>query len=176
MDDDPVAMAVLASVWLVLGLAIVVSGLLAARRPAALVVGRVAVVGLYLGAGAAVNALFLLTGADYDGFADGAPIPFVRDTWQSLVVPHHEVFIWLLVAFEAAVGVAAALGGRATRLAYVAAVAFHVALLSFGFGFWAWSLPVATGLLLLLRAELRPAPPGPAHAPTRSRRSATSSR
>lgn len=161
MTDDPRAMALLATAWVVLGLTVVVAGLLSRRRPRARTVGRVAVVVLFLVAGAAVNAMFLLTGADYDGFADGSPVAFVRDTWQSLVVPRHEVFIWLLVAFEAAVGIAAALGGRATRLAYVAAIGFHVALLSFGFGFWAWSLPVVAGLVLLLRAAGPAAVPAP---------------
>jgi uncharacterized membrane-anchored protein len=155
MSDDPVVMAVLATAWVVLGLTVVVSGVLAARRPRARTVGRVAVAVLFLAAGAAVNAMFLLTGADYDGFADGSPIAFVRDTWQSLVVPRHELFIWLLVVFEAAVGVGAAVGGRATQVAYVAAIAFHVALMSFGVGFWVWSLPMIVGLVLLLRAERR---------------------
>lgn len=153
MTDDPLAMALLAAVWVVLGLTVVVSGVLAGGHPRARVVGRLAVTVLFLLAGAAVNALFLLTGADYDGFADGSPVDVVRETWQSLVVPRHELFIWALVGFEAAVGLGAAAGGRATRLAYVAAIGFHVALLSFGFGFWAWSLPLLAGLVLLLRAE-----------------------
>lgn len=161
MTDDPAAMAVLAVTWVALGVTVVVSGALAARRPRARTVGRVAVAVLFLLAGAAVNTLFLLTGADYDGFADGSPVAFVRDTWQSLVVPRHELFIGLLVVFEAAVGVAAAVGGRATRFAYVAAIAFHVALLSFGFGFWAWSLPMVAGLVLLLRAEQAAVSPAP---------------
>ena len=32
--------------------------------------------------------------------------------------------------------------GRATQVAYLAAIAFHVALLSFGFGFALWSIPM----------------------------------
>ncbi len=157
MGDDPVLMAVLATTWVALGLTVVVSGLLAEQRPWARTLGRAAVAMLFLLAGAAVNALFLLTGADYDGFAAGSPVALVRDTWQSLVVPHHAVFIWLLVLGEAAIGVAVALGGRAMRAAYLAAAAFHVALMVFGFGFWVWSLPVLLGLILLLRAERRAA-------------------
>ena len=44
--------------------------------------------------------MFLATGEDYGDFADGAYIPLVRDTWQSLVVPNHHIFISLLIAFE----------------------------------------------------------------------------
>ena len=115
--------------------------------------GRVAVAVLYLAAGAAVNTWYLLRGDDYDGFADASPIPFVRDTWQSLVVPDHDIFISVLIAFELAVGVLAVLGGKRTQLAYVAAIAFHVALLSFGWGFFLWSIPMIAALTTLLRAE-----------------------
>jgi hypothetical protein len=108
---------------------------------------------LYLGAGALVNTLMLLTGEDYADFADGSYIPFVHHTWRSLVVPNHHVFISLLVAFEAAVGLLALAGGRKAQLGLVAAMAFHVALLSFGWGFYLWSIPMlaALGQLLVTR-------------------------
>lgn len=110
---------------------------------------------LYVAAGAAVNTAFLLSGTDYSGFADGSWSAFVRETWESLVVPRHALFIGLLVVFEASVGVLALVGGRATRLAYLAAIGFHVALMSFGVGFWAWALPLLVAFGLLLRAEVR---------------------
>ena len=125
------------------------------RHPGALRTGRLAVGGLYLMAGAFVNAMFIVRGDDYDGFADGADVDFVRDTWQSLVVPNHHAFIWVLVAFEAEVGLLALAGGRRTQLAYGLAIAFHVALLSFGWGFFLWSLPMLAALSQLLRAERR---------------------
>jgi hypothetical protein len=115
--------------------------------------GRAGVGALYLGAGALVNAGFLIRGDDYQGFADGAYVSFVRETWESLVVPHHEPFIWLLVAFEATVGVLALSGGRRTQAAYALAIAFHVALLSFGWGFYVWSIPMIWALVQLLRSE-----------------------
>jgi hypothetical protein len=155
VSDDPRVMALLASAWVACALVLVVSGALAGRRRSWRLAGRVATAVLYLAAGAAVNLAFLLGGVDYDGFADGSWSAFVRDTWQTLVVPRHELFIGLLVVFEAAVGVLALLGGRATRLAYVAALGFHVALMAFGVGFWLWAVPVAAAFALLLRAEVR---------------------
>jgi len=119
--------------------------------------GRRSVAALYLGAGAAVNAFFLLRGDDYAKFADGAYVRFVRDTWRDVVVPHHHLWIALLIAFELAVGALALLGGRRTHLSYVAAIAFHVALLSFGWGFYLWSVPMVWALSVLLRGELRAA-------------------
>jgi hypothetical protein len=44
-------------------------------------------------------------------------------------------------------------GGKRTQVALVAAIGFHVALLSFGWGFFLWSIPMIGALGLLLRAE-----------------------
>jgi len=122
-------------------------------HPGALRMGRLGVGVLYLIAGAFVNATFIVRGDDYDGFASGAYVDAVRETWQSLVAPNHHVFIWLLVVFEVAVGLLALAGGKRTQLAYGLAIAFHVALLSFGWGFYLWSLPMLAALTQLLRAE-----------------------
>jgi hypothetical protein len=146
-------------IWVSCATVIVVAALRSRRHREALRAGRIGVGVLYLAAGAAVNGFFLLRGDDYAKFADGSYIPFVRDTWRSLVVPNHELFIGLLIAFEAAVGVLAFAGGRWTQVAYVAALAFHVALLSFGWGFYLWSLPMVAALLTLLRAERAPVAP-----------------
>jgi hypothetical protein len=108
---------------------------------------------LYVAAGAAVNTFFLLRGDDYAEFANGSAIAFVRHTWRDLVVPHHELWIGLLVVFELCVGILAVLGGRRTQLAYLAAIAFHLALMSFGWGFSLWSLPMIAALVALLRGE-----------------------
>lgn len=139
--------------WVGCAAVIVRAAVRSARHPAALATGRRAVAVLYIAAGAAVNALFLLRGDDYETFADGSAIGFVRDTWRSVVVPDHDLFIGALVAFELAVGVLALAGGRRTQLAYAAAIAFHVALLSFGWGFALWSVPMVASLVTLLRRE-----------------------
>lgn len=141
--------------WVVLGV-VVWAGVRSRTDLRALRVGRLAMAALYLGAGALVNAVFVLRGDDYADFAAGSYLPFVRDTWASLVVPNHHLFIGgLLVAFEAAVGVLALLGGRRAALALIGAIGFHIALLGFGWGFFLWSLPMLVGLVLLLQAQLR---------------------
>lgn len=142
--------------WVLLGVVIVWAGVRSRADLRALRVGRLALAALFLGAGALVNAVFVVRGDDYADFAAGSYLPFVRDTWASLVVPNHHLFIGgLLVAFEAAVGVLALLGGRRAAVALIGAIGFHVALLSFGWGFFLWSLPMLVGLVLLLRAQLR---------------------
>ena len=139
--------------WVGCAVVIVRAAMRSSRHPDALATGRRAVAVLYIGAGAAVNALFLLRGDDYETFADGSAIGFVRDTWRSVVVPDHDLFIGALIAFELTVGVLALAGGRRTQLAYAAAIAFHVALLSFGWGFALWSVPMVASLVTLFRQE-----------------------
>ena len=68
--------------------------------------GLAAVAALWVVAGAGANLWFLARGDDFSGFADQAPTSVVQDTWESLVVPHHAVFIGLLIAFEASAGAA----------------------------------------------------------------------
>ena len=157
--------------------AIVVAGAVRARRhPGSLWLGRAGVGVLYVAAGAGVNAVFLIRGDDYAEFADGSYIAFVRRTWADVVVPNHDLWIGLLIVFELSVGVLAVIGGRRTQIAYASAIAFHVALLSFGWGFYLWSLPMIVALVTLLRAE-RQSHPGshdlaPDRASGRTRRSA----
>lgn len=50
-------------------------------------------------------------------------------------------------------GVTALLGGKRTQVAYVAAIGFHIAPLSFGSGLYLWSVPVRAALVTLLRAN-----------------------
>lgn len=145
----------LAPVWVLLGGAIVGYGVRAGRSATALSRGCYAVAVLWVLAGALVNAAILGFGGSYSGFADGAYVDFVHDTWESLVVPHQTLFIGLLVAFEALAGGIVILPGLPRRVGLAALVAFNLALLSFGWGFYLWSIPVGTGLVLLLRAELR---------------------
>ena len=140
-------------IWVACAVVIIGAALRARDSAWATRVGELGVAVLYLVAGALVNTVYLIQGEDYSDFADGSYLPFVRDTWASLVVPHHELFIGLLVAFELAVGLLALAGGRYAELGLLAAAGFHVALLAFGWWFYAWSLPVLAALVLLLRAE-----------------------
>lgn len=153
-------------VWAVCGLTIVVCGLLARRHNTAYRLGIATTSFLWVLAGAAVNLEMLLTGRSYSGFADGAQLQFVTDTWESLVVPHEPVFIGLLVAGEAVAGVAVLVEGRARRLALSALACFNVLLVSFGWAFLVWALPLTVALLLLLRATPMTARHGTSGTPT----------
>lgn len=139
--------------WVTLGVVIVTCSLRAARSRRAYVTGVTAVSLLWVGAGALVNAYFLARGDDYSGFADGASTSFVTDTWESLVVPHHSLFIGLLILFEATAGAMVIVEGHVRQVALMLLVAFDIALVSFGWGFLVWSIPMATALTLLWRAD-----------------------
>jgi hypothetical protein len=141
--------------WVTLGIVTVVAAVRAGRSSGARRVGLLAVGLLFTAAGALVNAVFLATGEDYADFAQGSYLPFVRDTWRSLVVPHHHVFIAALIVYELVVGVLVLSGGRRAELGLVGAIGFHVALLSFGWAFYGWAIPMLVALLLLLRAQRR---------------------
>jgi hypothetical protein len=151
---------VLPVVWVGLGAAIVACSLRASRSRRAYEVGVIAVSVLWVAAGAAANAYFLARGADYSGFADGASTSFVRDTWESVVVPRHGLFIGLLIAFEAAAGVLVLIEGPPRQVALLVLIAFNVALVSFGWAFLAWSAPLVVALYLLWRAGRRADRPG----------------
>jgi hypothetical protein len=155
----------LPAAWGTLGLTVFVSALLASRHRSALAVGIGAVSVLWVVAGAGANLAMLLDGTTYTEFADGSAIPFVRDTWESLVVPHHHVFIGLLIAGEALAGVLVLIPGRLRQAALVALVCFNATLVVFGWAFAVWAVPLVTALVLLLRADRRtqrrtPAPEG----------------
>lgn len=139
--------------WAVLGLTIVTTGVFARQHPRVLTAGLGAVSLLWVVFGAGANAAMLAEGTTYTGFADGSPVPFVTRTWESLIVPHHHVFIGLLVAGEGVAGVLVLAGGRAREVALAALVVFNLTLVVFGWGFAIWGVPVATGLALLGRAD-----------------------
>jgi uncharacterized membrane protein YphA (DoxX/SURF4 family) len=142
---------VLPVLWVGLGIVIVGCSVRAARSRRAYVTGVTAVSVLWVVAGAGANAYLLARGADYSGFADGASTSFVRETWESLVVPHHGLFIGLLIAFEAVAGVLVLVEGAVRQWALVLLIAFNVALVSFGWGFLVWSVPMVVALSLLRR-------------------------
>ena len=139
--------------WAMLGLTILAGGVSARRSTRSLRIGIRASSLLWVVFGAGANLLMLAAGTTYAGFADGSSFRFVRDTWESLVVPHHHSFICLLVAGEALAGVLVLVGGRVREATLLALVAFNLTLIVFGWGFAVWGVPVATGLFLLYRAE-----------------------
>lgn len=82
-------------------------------------------------------------------------------------MPHHGLFIGLLIAFEATAGVLVLVEGAPRQLALVLLIGFTVALVSFGWGFLVWSIPMVSALSLLWRAGRA------AHAPADQRRATT---
>jgi hypothetical protein len=141
--------------WASLGVATIVAAIRSRHGEQAVLAGRVILSALFVGAGALVNLALLLGGEDYADFAEGSFIPFVRETWASLVVPNVGIFIPILIAFETFVGITVLMGRRWTQAALVAAIGFHVALMAFGVGFFIWSVPMIAALATLLRRELR---------------------
>lgn len=139
--------------WAVLGLTIVGCSLRAHRDDRARKVGIAAVSLLWFGAGALANLAMLAAGNTYTRFASGSEIPYVRDTWESLVVPHHHVFIGLLIAGEALAGILVLVPGRVREVVLLVLTAFNATLVVFGWGFAIWAVPLVIGLSLLYRAE-----------------------
>jgi hypothetical protein len=140
--------------WVACVATAIVASVLAIWRPRARYIGRVAVGMLMLLGGAIFNAVNLALG-DYAGFADQAHFGWVTDAWRGIVAPNQYVFIGLLVAFEAVVGVLILSGGRRTQLGLIGAIGFHVALWLFGWFVTIYSLIMLPALVLLLRAERR---------------------
>jgi hypothetical protein len=124
------------------------------RRPGRVAgVGRLAVGVMFTG-GAVVHVAIVVTGtATYRQFADAAFIPFVKQAWVSVFMPHAALLGLLLAAFELAVGLLILAGGRKTTIGLVAAIAFHLGLMLFGWGFWFWSVPMLATLIALLRFD-----------------------
>lgn len=142
--------------WLVLGGTALVAALRAGRSPRALEVGRWAIGILFTVFGAGVNAAYLAAGNGYyDEFAEPSPFAFVRDTWESLVLPHQWFFIGLLILGEAVAGTLVLLGGQRAQAGLVALIAFHVGQLAFGGVLWVWAPLMLVTLSLMLRAERR---------------------
>lgn len=86
--------------WVGCAVVLIVAAVRSLHRPAALRLGRLTTGVLFLAAGAAMNGWFLLRGDDDGEFADGAHLPFVRHTWDTVVVPYHHWWIALLIVFE----------------------------------------------------------------------------
>jgi hypothetical protein len=142
--------------WVLCVATATVASVLAIWRPRARYVGRVAVGMLMLLGGAVFNAVNLALG-DYAGFADQAHFGWVTAAWRAVVAPNQYLFIGLLVAFEAVVGVLILSGGRRAQLGLIGAIGFHVALWLFGWFVTIYCLIMLPALVLLLRAERRAA-------------------
>jgi len=139
--------------WIVCGLATLIAGVMATRGRRWLNLGRFAVGILFLVGGATFNFITLVFGEGYDGFADDAHFGWVTDAWGSIVAPYQGVWIGLLVAFEAVVGLLVLSGGRRTQLGYVAVIAFYSALWVFGWFTTIWAALMIPVMVMLLRAE-----------------------
>ena len=143
--------------WLVLGGTAFVAAVRAGKSRRAMYVGRSALGVLFIAFGAVVNAIYLaMDNGYYDDFADASPFPFVKDTWQSLVLPNQALFITLLIVFEATVGVLVLSGGRWTQVGLLGLIGFHIGQLAFGGVLWPWAIVMLVALGLLLRAERHP--------------------
>lgn len=142
--------------WLVLGGVAFVAALRAGQSRRAMYVGRWALGVLFIVFGAAVNAVYLAAGTEYyEELAKPSPFPFVRETWESLVLPNQWFFISLLIIAEAAAGLLVLSGGRWTQIGLIALIGFHVGQLAFGGVLWIWAPLMLVTLTLLLRAERR---------------------
>lgn len=140
--------------WLVLGGTAFIAALRAGHSRRARYIGRWALGVLFVVFGAAVNAVYLAAGAGYyEDFAKPSPFAFVRDTWDSLVLPNQGFFIGLLITAEAIAGVLILMGGPWTQAGLIALIGFHVGQLFFGGVLWVWAPLMLVTLVLLLRAE-----------------------
>lgn len=142
-------------VWTACCLTALVCSVLARRSQRARRLGRLAVGVLMLIGGALFNAVQLVQGNDYADFANPSPIPWITQTWRSVVPPNHVALIGLLVAFEAIAGVLLLRGGPSTQLGYTAVIAFHSLLWLFGWFEAVYCLLMLPTLALLWRAEHR---------------------
>ena len=157
--------------WLVLGGVAFVAALRAAHSPRAMYIGRWALGVLFIVFGAALNAVYLAADSGYyDDFAQPSPFKFVRDTWESLVLPHQGFFISLLIIAEATAGLLLLIGGRCTQAGLMALIGFHLGQLAFGGVMWVWAPLMLVTFVLLLRAERRagPRPRGALGTPART--------
>lgn len=119
--------------------------------------GRIGTGLMMLVGGAGVNASFLISGVTYADFADDAKFAWVTNAWRAVVTPNPTLYIGLLIAFEAAVGILILSGGWPTRIGLIAAIAFHVGLGLFFTAFLTYYAAVMiVGMGLLLWAEFQP--------------------
>ncbi len=142
------------TMWLVLGGVALTAALQARHSRRARHIARWALGILLIVFGAAVNAFYLVARPGYyEDFAQSSPFAFVRDTWESLVLPNQSFFISLLIVAELVSGVLVLMGGRWTQIGLIALIGFHIGQLAFGGVMWFWAPLMLVTLVLLLRAE-----------------------
>lgn len=143
--------------WSICGLVTIVAGVLAGRSDTWRHVGRAATGVLFVIGGALMHVVTLATGGDYAGFADPAHFQWTTDAWRAVVAPNQLLFIGLLIAFEATVGLLTIGGGRWTQAGLIAVMAFYSLLWLFGAIETVFVLVMLVPMWLLLRAERRAA-------------------
>ena len=93
----------------------------------------------------------------YRHFADHALLGFVRTGWAEVFMAAPVVFGALLMLGEILIGTLLLAEGRAARVGWSLAVAFHALLLLFGWWAWLWAVPAGTLLAILSRRSVRKA-------------------
>jgi hypothetical protein len=116
-------------------------------------------VGSYIGAFYLVMAginigIVIADSSTYRHFADGGLFPFVRTGWREIVMARPGAWIGLLAAGEIAIGLAFLARRPWPRIAYGAAIVFHLALMVFGWGVWLWAVPAIGALTAAARHDL----------------------
>lgn len=103
----------------------------------------------------------------YRHFADGSPLPLVRDAWSDVFMARAAMWGLLVMTGELVMALLLLRGGPGAKVGWVGVIAFHAALLLFGWGFWLWSVPALVFLVWAARRDwpalsgegaLRPAP------------------
>lgn len=125
----------------------------AVREPLLTLGGRILLAAVFLG-GAAYNTLVTLRDPEsLRGFAELAMLDVLQLLILEWVMPYATLFVGLLIAFEASVGVLLLLRGRRVRLALIAAAVFFIALVPVVREYGLANLPFFLVTLALLRRE-----------------------
>lgn len=146
---------VLAVGWVLTGLTIVVTGVLAGGSPRALRLGLAAVAFSLAGLGAVGLAVLIATDADLTAVAAASYLPVVRDTLGVPGSPLVSVAIALLIAYQATAGLMILFGGRWVEAGLAAAIGIQLGLLALAWWAFLVSPLVIIGLVLLWRARRR---------------------
>ena len=119
-------------------------------------IARIAFGILYLGGAAANITLSLLNSpASYYPFADAALLPFYREAWMTVAVPHMALFIVLLVAAEITLGLLFLIGRRWLPVTLAVGAAFCLGTVPFSLEVLISNLPLGLIQVFLLWVELR---------------------
>lgn len=114
---------------------------------------RTIVGGFFLSMGGVHLGIVFADPQTYRHFADAALLPFVRDGWADVFMAAPVAWGLGLCAGETVIGALLLARGRAAKVGWCTAIAFHMLLMLFGWGFWLWSVPVLAALLVLARSD-----------------------